>query len=387
MTTEVVLAWHIHQPEFVPDEELREQCRESYRNVLRVHREHDAPFCLNVTGSLLERLGTVAPDLRQSMVSLADDGLLEPLASGYNHPLIPILPYESAREHVARDVAAKERVFGARPAGFWPTDLGWVHWMVPLLREFDVEWSVVDSTALTEGNALSAWEGTEESGHAVLDPQVEATTARRELHVPYQTAFDGDRLGVLLRDHQRSVELFGSDLGGSGTGALYDEDALVGFVEAIVETPGDLVCLGEDGERLNPQTIRLYAALLDRLTSRDDVRLRTGTAALSDADVGRRRFFPASTFQHDLRAWDETMDDRSYRSFLSDVQRRVAALERHTGGTESPATPHLERARDALLRAEDSGVVFWHYAERTRRAGYEAAMAAYRHTQQGFDSL
>lgn len=387
MTLDVVLAWHIHQPMFIPDVEVEEQCHESYRNLVATHRETGVPFCLNITGSLLDRLHKIQPELIEEIDILINDGLIEPLASGYNHPLIPIVPYESAERHVRRDIESKRAIFGVEPDGFWPTDLGWTHWMVPLLRQFGINWTVVNSSSLFEGNALPTWETSDTPAGPVLSPQVEATTATRELHTPYMTKFGDEDLRVLIRDHERSVNLFGSELGGSGDGALYKEGELDAFLDNLVDSEGNVVCIGEDGERINTQTVRLYRQLLERLQQRKDIRLRTGSAVFSDSNIDQSRFFPASTFQHDLRCWISTMDDSSYLMFLDRVQRLVQQLERRVEPGDESAATHLEKAHEALLKAEDSGVIFWRYAERTRQSGYEAAMRAYRQVNQGFDAL
>lgn len=386
----VVLAWHVHQPMFVPDSELRNQCEESYRNIIRVHRETGVPCSFNVTGALLERLNELDPSLVDSLRSGIEEGVIEPLASGYNHPLIPLLPYESARRHVKRDIAVKRRILETSVTGFWPTDLGWVHWMVPLLSEFNIEWTVIDSGSLLEANALPSWEAVTESGLSVLEPRVDAITAPRELHATYRTRFGDDSIGVLVRDHERSLELFGGlreSTAEAHLGALQDSQALDEFVNSLLKTNGDVVVLGEDGERLNTQTIRLYRRLLDRLADEEAIEVRTGTKTLAESGPEATTFFPSSTFQYDLRAWTATMDDRAYLMFLDRVQRQVEALERHIGSDNDTAAHHLKQARDALLTAEDSGVLFWRYAERTRQSGYEAAVSAYKHAKEGFNAL
>jgi alpha-amylase/alpha-mannosidase (GH57 family) len=394
VSVDVVLAWHVHQPRFVPEDELLTQARESYRPLVEAHRETGVPVCFNVTGSLLDRLARAAPALVGDLRDSVEEGLVEPLASGYEHPLLPLLPYRSAEHHVRRDITSTRDHLGTEPTGFWPTDLGWVHWLVPLLRELGIEWTVVDGPSVAQANVLPAWESTTEGEFSVLEPLVEATTAERQFHRPYAVTFCDETLGVLPRNHERSVGLFGDHLSGDGPGALYDEAELDRWVADLVEAPGEVVVVAEDGERINPQTVRLYRRLLERLDDHEDIHVRGGSAALEGSDPGHARFLPAATFQYDLRAWAAAMDDWTYLYFLDRAQREVTALERRIGPArgeqqehDRPELQHLRRARDQLLQAEDSGVVFWRFADRTRSAGYEAAFEAYREARRGLEAI
>ena len=132
----VVLAWHVHQPFFVPDQEVLSWVAESYRPLLALHRERQIPFCLNVSGGLLRRLAELAPDFVAELAQAAENGDVELLGSGMYHPLLPLLPAERARAQIEGDLRAKRELLGRTPVGFWPADLGFAHWLVePLARE------------------------------------------------------------------------------------------------------------------------------------------------------------------------------------------------------------------------------------------------------------
>lgn len=364
--TGLALAWHLHQPTFVPDEEVRDWVKRSYAPLLEAHAERGIPLALNVTGALLERLAEVAPSFLDRIAALVDEGLVEPLGSGHHHPSFPLLSVVDAREHVRRDREATERYLGEAPSGFWPTDLAWVHLLVPVLADAGYDWSVVDGAALVQGNALPQWDETERNGLTAFRPDTSSLTVDTEFHRPYAATFGDQSLGIFVRDSLRS-------------NALVGPSSVLRDAERVDEYASDLrsrakrgsVLVGADAERITTGTLRGYRRLLDQLVEADTT---VGTPeAVYDDRLAETRFFPASTFQYDLEPWMVTDDDWAYHQLLDEASRRVDDLRLDGGSADA-----RRRAESLLLEAQDSGRLFWHYLRRTREPSYKCAYEALR---------
>lgn len=369
--TGIALVWHLHQPTFVPDEELADRVERSYAPLVDAHVDRGLRLSLNVTGALLEQLADVAPTFLDRLAALVNEGLVEPLGSGHHHPSFPLLSPTDAREHVRRDREATERYLGAAPTGFWPTDLAWVHWLVPVLKEAGYDWSVVDAAALVQSNVLPQWEESEKRQVTALRPDRSSLTLDTEFHRPYAAAFGGQSLGVFVRDGPRSNELIGPD------SVLRSAEAVDSYASELgSRARSGSVLLGGDAERIDTGTLRGYRRLLDRLVEAD---IDVGTPEqVYDDELARTRFFPASTFQYDLEPWTFAADDRAYLRLLDEASRRVDDL-RLDGGDEQAR----QQAESLLLEAQDSGRLFWHYLRRTREPSYRCAYEALRTAREG----
>jgi alpha-amylase/alpha-mannosidase (GH57 family) len=362
------LVWHLHQPFFIPDREVQRRARESYRPLLRAHIDQEVPLVVNVTGSLLERLVELAPEVVDDLQVLADRGNLELLGSAFHHPVLPLLGRSHVREQLRRDRAVKRAALGTEPVGFWPTELAWSHQLVPQLVEAGYEWAVVDSVALSAGTSVPTWETTEYAGETVLEPDLTVAAADRELHGSYRAACGQHEIDVVLRHHSLSRGLVDPEVG-----VLSDPERLPTFVDSLADADAETsghVLVGGDGERVRPGTIHTYRRLLSRIRTRAG--LEIGSAVHEAADD--ERFLPATTFQGGLAPWASTMEDYTYLLRLVRLEERCtlarAVADLGARGQE------IGRAEEALLKAEDSSCVFWRYTPRARLAGHAALAEA-----------
>jgi alpha-amylase/alpha-mannosidase (GH57 family) len=362
---ELSLIWHVHQPFFVPDEEVLEQLICSYRPLLALHRELGVPLSLNICGGLLERLATLAPAWIEGLRTAIDGGLVELLGSGKFHPLLPLLPHERARAQVRADLEAKARILHVEPQGFWPTDLGWTHALVPILAEAGLRWVVVDSSAKVAASALPAWQSTTVAGHRVLRPQISPLVGAAELGAVHRLRLGDTEVFALLRHHELSWDLVDQQEGVLHHPELLDE--VLDRVEAHYASGASLLILGDDGERIHPQTLITYRRLLEALRQRG-IALVTGSAAL-EARIAEatEAYLPTSTFLIDFSAWLTTPDDLACLRQLDEVQRLFEDVRRRVRrqGNEE-AQRALVKLEGELAKTEDSALYFWKYLRRTR---------------------
>lgn len=373
-TQSLSLVWHIHQPTFIPDVEVERQIAESYSVILRLHKTYAVPFALNVTGTLLERFVRLAPKLIVEIAALMDAGLLELTGTGYQHPLFPVLTEMSGRAQICKDLEVKKQLFpNFKQCGFWPTDLGWVPWLVPVLAELGFEWSMVDSPSFTQGHALPAWQSTLKQGVKVLVPELQAVSLSEETQGVYQTQIGTAAMKILVRDHTASLMLSDYE-----TGVIFRPEQAVEFTQKLMNDirPNGHLILAEDGERINAQTALGYEAFLMAL-SQKRVKVTLPSTVVKTASSVPSAYFPTGTFQADLLPWTSTPDDYAFLQYLKQVEMTVQFLRlKLMAYPEKTAEKHQEEALKWLLEAEDSGYLFWKFHTRTRLPGWQALRKA-----------
>ena len=347
-THAVSIVWHIHQPLFIPDEEVLRQIRESYWVILNIHEKLAIPFTLNITVALLERFMDVDPGIITIIKRLLRKHLLELTGTGYYHPMLPLLSESDAQAHITKDKAIKKRVFQNKLSGFWPTDLGWVPWLVPLLREEGFTWVIVDSTSLTQSHALPQWKEMDHAGHIVLSPEIEAISLQEETTKAYKMKLDGKQIIIIVRNRNLSLELTDHK-----KGVIYQEHLSNRFAQkiALASSKEGIVLLAEDGERINMQTARGYERVLTALQKSKPVSFCTPSQYLYNVRNISSCYFPASTFQYDLTPWVLTMDDQTYLMYLRRAEYAVQQLEYTISTRTQPeAASHWKKRNPACSK-------------------------------------
>jgi alpha-amylase/alpha-mannosidase (GH57 family) len=376
----LAILWHIHQPIFIPDEEVKRQIRESYWVIISAHDKEKIPFSLNITGALLNRFIKLDMALIKKMQEMQKNGLLEIMASGYYHPMLPLLSESDAKMHIEMDKEIKLKIFQNKIKGFWPTDLGFAPWMCALLNEQGYKWTVLDSTSLELSNSLPLWIEVKKGNHKVLMPKIESIALKREMYDAYKMTIDSKQMTIFVRDHESSMNL--SDF---KTGALYNDRSLDVFIEQTFANCGEkqVVVLGEDGERINLQNALGYQKFLKKLKEAN-IKTLTPSTYLTYKTALKEKYFPASTFQYDLEPWTMTMDDQSYLAYLGRAEQAIQSLELLV--LQKPlkeALRLLKLAKENILKAQDSGCIFWKFHSRTREPGWNHARKALKISQEG----
>lgn len=375
------IIWHIHQPTFIPDYEVCDMVSESYMNILNIHEELKIPFCLNITGSLIERLLVLEPEFIIYIKKLVKINIIELLASAYYHPILPILSHENAKIQIKKDIELKRRVFKTQLKGFWPTDLAWAHWLIPLLKNEKIDWTIIDSPSLVQSNALPEWSNRIAQNLKVLSPEIKTITLKNEIHKPYFTEFFNDKMSIIIRDHEMTTYLTEFN-----NGVIYNENLIEDFKKNITNSlkDGDLLTIGDDGERINVQTARIYKQLLEFLIN-NGIKFQTPSTFLEKNPQIESRYFPASTFQYDLKAWINNMDDEVYFTFLRNISNKIELLRYiyKLNDNKQNIEDCLKKAEELLLKAEDSGCLFWRFLRRTKEPCYEYAYKALYYVDKG----
>ncbi len=115
-----------------------------YEDVARIH--------LPISGSLMETLSN--PEFQSSVYGTVKCGdllwhlrnpAIEVLATGYYHPVLPLIPPSDREEQIQRWFGVARYLFDRhRFEGFWPPEMGFCMEMIPLLSDLGIRYVLVD---------------------------------------------------------------------------------------------------------------------------------------------------------------------------------------------------------------------------------------------------
>ncbi len=118
---------HFYQPPTQTHDILVRVANESYRPLLRVLGKHpNARVAVNIQGVLTQLLQEHGQgDVIESMLRLADRGIIEFVGSGKYHPILPLIPPERRAASIAQNDDTNRAAFGEKwkPRGFFPPEM------------------------------------------------------------------------------------------------------------------------------------------------------------------------------------------------------------------------------------------------------------------------
>src|SRR5438552_5825488 len=139
------LLLHNHQPVGNFPWVFQQVYEEAYLPMLTALDRHpDVRLSLHYTGSLLDWLNEAHPDFLQRIASLVQRGQVEMVSGGYYEPILPAIPDKDKIAQIRRLTARIERDFGTKPTGMWIAERVWEPGLPRLIREADIEWTVLD---------------------------------------------------------------------------------------------------------------------------------------------------------------------------------------------------------------------------------------------------
>ena len=326
----------------------------------------------------LELLALVLPAYREA----AQRGQIEISTTPFYHPILPLLcdsdiarvanpgtplprrAYrhpEDAREQLRRAREYHERVFGAKPAGLWPSEGSVSDQALTIAMEEGFQWFGTDEGVL--GRTLNVGFFRDANG-------LPANADR--LYKPWRVQIGGNGITGLFRDHHLSD--------------------LIGFVysrmdsKAAAEDLHDrLRFLGERVQSQQPLTISLFLdgenaweyypgngreflrKFYKRIQGDSDFRALTASEAIAAAsDVPTTTgIFPASWINANFDVWIGHNEDVAAWELLWDARQAYSrAMEaRQQGRGDAPTDTALKEALESLLAAEGSDWCWWYGPE------------------------
>jgi alpha-amylase/alpha-mannosidase (GH57 family) len=326
----------------------------------------------------LELLGLVLPEYR----AVAQTGQVELSTTPFYHPILPLicdsdiarvanpstpLPRrayrhpEDAREQLQRAREYHERVFGAKPAGLWPSEGSVSDQSLTIAAEEGFQWFGTDEGVL--GRTLNAGFFRDAKG-------VPANAER--LYKPLRVQLAGKSITGLFRDHHLS-DLIGFVYSRmNGKDAAADLHGRLRELGERVRTSQPLtICLFLDGENAweyYPGNGREFLReFYGRIQGDQDFRALTATEAIATAgDIPTNTgIFPASWINANFDVWIGHSEDVAAWELLWDAREAYgrAVDARKQGRDGAPAETALKEAQESLLAAEGSDWCWWYGPE------------------------
>jgi alpha-amylase/alpha-mannosidase (GH57 family) len=313
----------------------------------------------------LEILNKVVPEY----AAAAARGHVELSTTPFFHPILPLLcdtdvylrthpgarrprrPFrhpDDAAEQIARAVSYHQALFGAAPAGTWPSEGSVSDAMVPLVAAAGLRWMATDELILARTIGMTF---TRDGQGRVEQPE--------KLYTPYRIRVGDASVACLFRDHVLS-DLIGFTYSGWGADAAADD-----FVRRLAEGGRRYAERGGRGEPVIPIILDgenawehfegggrpFLRALYHRLSSHPELRTVTMAEACAEPGEELTGIFPGSWIDANFSIWIGHADDQRAWSQLADARD---ALD--FGGAADGAAA----AREEVLIAEGSDWFWWY---------------------------
>ncbi len=140
----VILHWNTDYAEF-PRSEFTKVVELSYEPMITAIEDgFIGTICFNITGHTFEYLKANYPELIDRIKRLAKANVVEMLATGYSHPILPLLPRERVAIQLKDHITLLKKIFGKKPKGIWPPELAVSPSVLSQFKKEGIEWTAVD---------------------------------------------------------------------------------------------------------------------------------------------------------------------------------------------------------------------------------------------------
>ncbi|MFH1045887.1 MAG: hypothetical protein V1727_02870 [Candidatus Omnitrophota bacterium] len=142
---------HFYQPPTQFHAILEKVCKESYRPLLKMLKEHpSAKATINICGVLTEMLSAHgAIDIVSDIKELAENGQIEFVDSGKYHPILSLIPKKEIRRQI--ELNHKTNAFFFKQAykteGFFPPEMCYSDELVSVLSAMAYRWVLISGVA------------------------------------------------------------------------------------------------------------------------------------------------------------------------------------------------------------------------------------------------
>ncbi len=350
----------------------------------------------------LELLGRVLPEYRAA----AARGQIEISTTPFYHPILPLLcdsdqgrvsnPHatpmqpsfrhpQDAREQLVRARALHERLFGASPAGLWPSEGSVSDQVLQMAAELGFHWFASDEGVLGRTLGLSF----ARDGAGVPE------NAGR-LYAPHRFQWDGRAITGIFRDH------YISDLVGfvysrmeqrMAAEDLHRRIRLIGDrVQTRHPVTVGLILDGENAWEYYLKNGREFLRQFYRRVQEDpEISVLTVSEALAQAgDVeAHDHIVPGSWINANFDVWIGHPEDVQAWHLLREARDFYAAAEqkRITGADGAPSESQMLAAYESLLAAEGSDWCWWYGPEHSSAHDAEFDALYRKHLSEVYASL
>jgi alpha-amylase len=311
-----VFGLHLHQPVGNFDHVFAQHVEDVYRPLLdRLAGRGFLPIVLHVSGPLLEWLERHEPAYLDRLGTLAADGKVEILLSGFYEPVLASLLRADRVEQIRWMHEAVQRRFGVDARGLWLTERVWEPELAADLADAGVRYALVDDRHFLATGFTAD-----------------------QLHAPLWTESDGRRLALFPIDERLRYLI-----------PFRPPEETAHYLRELRGAGHRLAVLADDGEKFGgwPGTkewvyergwLDQFMGTIAGLLERDEVRLSRLDAALAEVPSNGIAYLPTASYT-EMEGW----------SLPPDAALRLARL-RHDLGEARAAGPDGALVRGAHWR-------------------------------------
>lgn len=275
-----VFGLHLHQPVGNFDHVFRQHLDDVYAPLLDVLEATDFfPVVLHVSGPLLEWLRAHAPDYVARLAAHVQAGRIEAIASGFDEPVLAMLPRADRLHQVRTMRAAIATYLGGEADALWLTERVWEPDLASDLAEAGIRSVLLDDRHFL----VSGYEPT-------------------ALHRPWLTEHDGRTLTV-VPIHERLRYLI----------PFRPPEETVAYLRGLQADGHRLAVLADDGEKFGgwPGTrqwvygerwLARFIAAMQAAMAEGVVQLTTLRAALAEVPASGPAYLPTASYR-EMEGW------------------------------------------------------------------------------------
>ena len=139
----VLLHWNTDYAEF-PRKEFPRVTETSYEPMVTALEDFEGKVCFNITGHTFEYFEKNYPELLERIKALVKNGTVEMLATGYSHPILPLLPKKRVEIQLKDHIDYIKKTFKEPPKGIWPPELSVSPSVLSQIKKQGIDWIAVD---------------------------------------------------------------------------------------------------------------------------------------------------------------------------------------------------------------------------------------------------
>lgn len=363
-----------------PPEAVPEMVERSYLPTLEYFASHpELPAVFEYSGITLELMAESWPETIKLLQLLLGRGQIELLGSTYANPILPLVPTDHARRHLAEFGKVYRRLFGSLtvppPAGVFLQEFAYDPGLAPLLVEAGYSYTILTPRLLLAGLRRQLNVGLEAppkeaptlatSGHELLHPlellgaqgaRITAFPLYRELiKLMFDTIYGRKPFAELAA----LLETLSTKAG--------ERPALLFFGPSDAEFVGAYEQLGKEA-----LTAKAVGELLARIDDLPYVRLDLPRRYLAHYPSLTSVYVPAGTSERTTDVWTADPDNRRLNALCAEAAQKLRLAT--ALGSDRPW--QLAEAWRAMLLAENSDGRGWMPRPERRLACYDQALRA-----------
>ncbi len=136
---------HMYQPPWQDQGVIEQVAIESYDYLTTLMEKHKSfNLTLNITGSLIEQLEEIRPDILKRLQKLVKQGRIELTGSAKYHPILALLPTSEIKRQIELNQKSLFKYFKKKPKGFYLPEMAFSPTVAKIVKGMGYQWLILD---------------------------------------------------------------------------------------------------------------------------------------------------------------------------------------------------------------------------------------------------